>query len=675
MKQKRWLILMGILSFTISSWTAQSKFSFDRYHTPAELNEALKNFANSYPKITKLHKIAVSPGRETLNLLEIGSEVNRKKKTLPAIFVAANMEGTVPLSSEAAIYLIQLILEKPEARKDKTWYVLPFGNPDASKKYFAIPLNMDARNAHPYNDDMDDKADEDGVEDLDGNGKITKMRVKDPQGEWIPVPGDPRMMKKADWAKGEKGIYKIYTEGIDNDGDGEYNEDGPGGVNIGINFPHLFQFFTKTGGIWAGSEKETLNMIKFLTEHREIAMTFTFGAVNFCLTPPKGGRKGAVDLSKLKIPKRFASFLNADPDKTYTIKEVMEMVKPFVPEGMEVTEAMIASFLGLGAVVNPLPEDLKFYKELSEKYKEFLKKNKLDAKRLETPGAKDGSFELWSYYHLGLPSFAMDFWTLPEVKEEKKEEAAITPEKLEKMTNEEFIALGEEKITEFLKSAGAPPSFKAKQVIEAVKSGMMTTKRMAEMMRQMPKPKSKEGGNPKEKALLAFSDKELGGKGFVQWKPYKHPTLGEVEIGGAVPYASNTPPATMIEKLLKSQVPWVFNLTEKMARIKIGKTDVKPLGGGFYRVKAWIENSGYLPYPTAMGRRNNRILPVIVTIDGASYKVIEGKKHSLVKAIEGLKAKMVTWIIQVEKPTKLTIKAITNIAWRDTKQIELGGSR
>jgi len=207
----------------------------------------------------------------------------------------------------------------------------------------------------------------------------------------------------------------------------------------------------------------------------------------------------------------------------------------------------------------------------------------------------------------------MDFWTLPEVKEEKKEEAAITPEKLEKMSNEDFIALGEEKISEFLKSSGAPPNFNAKMVMDAVKNGMMTTEKMAEMLRQMPKPKSKEGGDPKEKTLLAFSDKELDGKGFVEWKPYKHPTLGEVEIGGVVPYASNTPPARMIEKLLKGQVPWVFQIAEKMARIKINKTEVKALGAGLYRVKAWIENTGYLPYPTAMGKRNNRILPVIVT--------------------------------------------------------------
>jgi hypothetical protein len=35
------------------------------------------------------------------------------------------------------------------------------------------------------------------------------MRVKEPDGQWIPIPGEPRLMKKADWTKNEKG--KGYT--------------------------------------------------------------------------------------------------------------------------------------------------------------------------------------------------------------------------------------------------------------------------------------------------------------------------------------------------------------------------------------------------------------------------------------------------------------------------------
>jgi hypothetical protein len=521
---------------------------------------------------------------------------------------------------------------------------------------------------------MDDQVDEDGFDDLNGDGIITGMRVKDPEGEWMPVPGQTRLMKKADWSKSEKGVYKLYTEGLDNDLDGSYNEDGPGGVNIGISFPHLFKYFSPDSGPWPGSEKETFALLKFFDQHREVGLAFVFGEANFCLAPPRGGRRGEADLNQIKIPERFALFLNADPNRTYTMAEVMEMIRPQMPPGMEISESMIASFLGLGAVVNPLEDDLKFYKELSEKFKEFLKAAKLDGKRLDPAPDRDGSFELWAYYHLGLPSFALDFWTLPEVKEEKKGEE-ITAEKLEKMTNEEFIALGEEKVDAFLKSVGAPAQFKAKQVFELLKSGKMDTKKMAEMLKQMPKPPSEEGADPKDKTLLAWSDKELNGKGFVDWKPFRHPTLGEVEIGGAVPFIENTPPSAMIEGLIKGQVPWVVEVAKKMARLKIAETKVRKLGSGVFEVRAWVENSGSLPYPTAMGRRNQRILPLAVTLNGQGFSILEGKARSLVPAVQAHGSQSVTWIVQAEKPVKLEIKTETQTAWGDSRTVDLGGAK
>jgi len=662
-----------ILCLTLGPLAA-ADLTFDRYHKPEELATAAQDLARANPGFAKVHILAKSPGGRELVLLEVGPETAMTTKTLPAVFIAANMEGTVPISSEAALYLAKLVCAKADMRSDRTWYILACGNPDAAAVYFGRPLRFDARNARPHNDDQDDQVDEDGADDLDGDGLITQMRVKDPEGAWIAVPVDPRLMKKADWAKGEKGIWKLLPEGLDNDGDGQFNEDGPGGVNLGTAFPHLFKFHAPDSGAWSGSEPETFALLQFFDLHREVGLAFAFGEANFCLAPPRGSRKGEADLNQIKIPENFAGFLNADPNRTYTIAEVMDMVKPLVPPGMEVTEAMIGSFLGLGAVVNPLDDDLKFYKELSEKYKEFLKAAKLDGKRLDPAPDKDGSFELWAYYHLGLPSFAMDFWTLPEVKEEKAADE-ITPDKLEKMTNDEFIALGEEKIDAFLKASGAPDQFKAKQVIEALKGGMMDTKKMAEMLKQMPKKPSEEGADPKEKALLAWSDKELGGKGFVAWKPFKHPTLGDVEIGGAVPFTDNTPPAKMIDGLLKGQVPWVFEIAKKMARIKIADTSVKRLGAGVYEVKVWVENTGGLPYPTAMGRRNERVLPVIVTLGGQGFEIVQGKKRSLVPAVPAHGSQPVTWIVRAGKPVKVEIKAETRIAWSDSRVVDLGGAK
>jgi hypothetical protein len=72
--------------------------------------------------------------------------------------------------------------------------------------------------------------DEDGDDDLDGDGNICTMRRKDPFGAYRTDPEDPRLMIRV--KPGEKGEWTLLgEEGIDNDGDGKVNEDGEGYVD------------------------------------------------------------------------------------------------------------------------------------------------------------------------------------------------------------------------------------------------------------------------------------------------------------------------------------------------------------------------------------------------------------------------------------------------------------
>lgn len=653
----------------------QTTLNYKNYHKPDEINTLFAKLAKQYDQVTRVHDLAVSPGERDLIILEIGNEITSAGKKAPAVFVAGNMEGTVPISSEASLFLADLILSDQSNYENLTWYILPCGNPDAAMHFFERPLVMDQRNDLKHNDDMDELTDEDGYNDLNKDGLITRMRVKDPEGIWVPVGSDPRLMRKADYSKGEKGIYKLYDEGVDDDRDGKFNEDVPGGVNVGINFPHLFKPFTATGGLWPGSVDESYQLMKFITDHPEIAATFTFGSTNFCLVPPKGGRKGSVDMDKIKIPERFAEMFDADPDKSYSMSEIIEMVQPMVPEGMEVNESMVAGFLGLGAVVNPMKEDLVFYKELSEKYKEYLKEKGAEYDRFDPEPAKDGSFELWSYYHLGIPTFSMDFWTLPKVKEKKEKGSGLTSEQLKKMSDEEFIALDREKISAYLKEIGAPKQFKADVVVNMVKGGKMTPAKIAEMAEKMKKHKKPDEGkpDPEMKALVTFSDSVLNGKGFVNWTPYNHPALGEVEIGGPVPYTDNTPPEEMIDSLLNLQVPWVFEIVKKLPDLKILKTELKPKGAEIYELKIWIENKSYIPFPTAMGKRNQRPAPAVILLTEEDIELLSGNKRTAIDELPGLKNKKFTWLIKSEKNKTINIELKAVNAAGDKKQIKIGG--
>ena len=641
------------------------------YKSAKKAEQALNALAQTNASKVKVHKLAQTFGGNRISIYEFGTETKNAQKVKPAIFVMANAEGNVPVATEAALSLAKELV-KEENLKRFTWYLVSVLNADALSHYFENPLWNNTRNDRPYNDDMDDAVDEDGPDDLNGDGFITQMRVIDPLGTLIPEEADARFMRKANAAKGEKGIYKLYTEGVDNDGDGRYNEDPKGGVNSGINFPHLFKANSHNSGAWPGSEPEVFEIMKFIYAHPEIAATFNFGSSDFCIQAPKGGRRGSADFTKIKIPKRMASQFGADPDKTYTMDEVIELAQPMVPEGMELTPAMVAGFLGLGAAVNPLDKDLGFYKELSKQYKDFLKAKGYEKERLAPEKAKDGSFELWSYYHLGIPTFSMNFFTLPKAeKEAKKEGSGISFDDVEKMSSDEFVALGEEKIASFLKENNAPERFSAAKIIEMMSGGQVGPAQMVGMMKNMPKPEKEGELSDKTKAFVAYDQEILKGEGFVNWTSYDHPILGEVEIGGEKAYINSTPLFEEAEKMINLQLPWIFELAKKLPQLSILKSDIEAISDNLYKLNVWIQNENYLPFPTEMGTRNGQPAPAVLTLVGKDIVFTNGKARTSIQSVAGLKAIKLSFIIQAKKGTDIELKLESKFAGSDKAQITL----
>jgi hypothetical protein len=159
----------------------------------------------------------------------------------------------------------------------KRIYIFPRLNADAADALFAKPQIERIVSTLPVDEDHDGFSDEDGPDDLNGDGLITWMRVEDPEGEYILDPGDSRLMLKADRAKGEVGTWRYLKEGRDNDHDEAWNEDALGGVNFNRNFPHSYKFFAPDAGVNQVSEVETRALADFVIAHPNIAIAFTFG--------------------------------------------------------------------------------------------------------------------------------------------------------------------------------------------------------------------------------------------------------------------------------------------------------------------------------------------------------------------------------------------------------------
>ena len=146
--------------------------------------------------------------------------------------------------------------------------------------------------------------DEDPYEDLNKDGFITLIRVKDPSGKYIESDEDKRVMVAADLAKGQSGSYLVYSEGIDNDKDGSFNEDGAGGVNFNRNFTFNYEEFGLNAGLYPVSEPETKAVADFLFDKFNIYAVFTFGPQDNLGQPLKASERPHVNGGRVKWNRR-----------------------------------------------------------------------------------------------------------------------------------------------------------------------------------------------------------------------------------------------------------------------------------------------------------------------------------------------------------------------------------
>lgn len=271
---KKTFILAGLLAFSSCAF-AQSSYS-----THAQLSTRLKTLSSKYATTVKLESIGKSKGGKDIFVLTLSKGDASNK---PAIAILAGADGAHLAGTEVALQLAEKFVASDSLAKvleSKTFYIIPSINPDAQEQFSAKLKFERSGNDVDTDDDRDGRLNEDPFEDLNNDGQITWMRIEDPTGSYIISKEDPRVMVKADPSKGEVGKYILLSEGIDNDKDGVFNEDGVGGVNIDKNGTYDYPFFTQGSGEYAASESETKALLDFLYTSKNIYAVFTFGPAN-----------------------------------------------------------------------------------------------------------------------------------------------------------------------------------------------------------------------------------------------------------------------------------------------------------------------------------------------------------------------------------------------------------
>ncbi len=96
--------------------------------------------------------------------------------------------------------------------------------------------------------------------------------------------------------------------------------------------------------------------------------------------------------------------------------------------------------------------------------------------------------------------------------------------------------------------------------------------------------------------LIKWSDKQLGKDGFVDWYEFDHPQLGKVELGGwDWLHTWTNPPKGSLLKEIKPFPQWLVWHVLISPRLEVREASATALGGGTYRVRLVVANTGWLP--------------------------------------------------------------------------------
>ena len=555
---------------------------FGHYHTYDETVGLLRGWAAKYPDLVELHAVGQSFEGRDIWQLTIASRKHRKHTERPAFFIEGGRHAGEISGIEATLFFVHHVLTRygtdPEITRlldTRTIYARPMNNPDGSSLYHLTAQTLRST-VRPHDSDGDGLLDEDAGEDLDGDGFIRQMRrhVGKGKGSLVKDPRDAKgraMLRVRD----NEGDYEVHPEGVDSDGDGRYNEDGIGGLDLHRNYPENWRpMREETGrgqtqggaGEYPLSEPETRSVFLFLMAHPNVAIVQSLDtAVPMILRGPSVSRSDE-------------TILPAD----------LELIRRFDAKGLEITGYPWAGdtyqVYATRTGPNPLTGDPP----------------------RPTPLFGHGPDFGYSYY--GAVWYGNEIWN-----------------------GGRFVDYDNDKRHE-------------------------------------------------DWEILRWNDEHRAGRGdFKDWTAFKHPTLGEVEIGGFNPkFYSQNPPPDLLETWARNEALFNLFLAQQLPQVRIVSAGATSAGSGVFEVEMTVTNEGRMPTALDIAQRVKIVRP-----DSCSITLSKGQELVQPSAagtprqraaidIEWLKpgeSKSVRW--QVKGAGQVTLTAASTRGGVDTRQMEI----
>jgi len=236
----------------------------DKYHNLSEVYKELEHFNNSAPNLIDYSDIGRSYLNNTIPLVTITNE-KRPDFLKGKTYIVAHHHAREMCTIENSLRLIRDLINGYSLHGTYSTvklldnfiiYIIVTLNPD-SLDYTLYTNPHFRKTLKPYDDDNDGLFDEDGPEDLNGDGHISSYAI----------------------FNNDASIGIRWWEGTDKDNDGKIGEDPPGGVDINRNYPfHWNDSRSESGstsdksafdypGLAPFSENETRAIDDFVKQH------------------------------------------------------------------------------------------------------------------------------------------------------------------------------------------------------------------------------------------------------------------------------------------------------------------------------------------------------------------------------------------------------------------------
>ena len=171
----------------------------------------MRGLVEAHPDLLTMKSLGKSVEGRDLWCITINNPKTGDDRTKPAMYVDGNIHGNEIQGGEACLYLIWYLAEnrgRVESLRtltdERALLRRPHGQSRRPRLLVQRPEHDEqlAGGKSPLDDDRDGQADEDGYDDLNGDGQITQMRRKDPGGRLQglargPPPARPGQARRA----------------------------------------------------------------------------------------------------------------------------------------------------------------------------------------------------------------------------------------------------------------------------------------------------------------------------------------------------------------------------------------------------------------------------------------------------------------------------------------------